>query len=33
MKMQFFPKLWQIRGQMTDIWGGVYGVKRDSIAD
>ncbi|BCV48597.1 tryptophan 2,3-dioxygenase family protein [Shewanella algae] len=33
MKMQFFPKLWQVRGQMTDIWGGVYGVKRDSIAD
>jgi len=29
----FFPELWDIRGKMTDVWGGTYGVKRDSIKD
>jgi tryptophan 2,3-dioxygenase len=33
MKMKFFPQLWEIRHQMTDLWGGEYGVVRDSIAD
>ncbi len=33
MRMQFFPKLWQVRSEMTDLWGSEYGVKRDSIAD
>jgi len=27
----FFPELWDIRSQMTDSWGGQYGVVRDSI--
>jgi tryptophan 2,3-dioxygenase len=27
----FFPALWEIRSQMTDSWGGRYGVVRDSI--
>ncbi len=27
----FFPELWTIRSQMTDKWGGQYGVVRDSI--
>jgi len=26
-----FPALWSIRSQMTDQWGGQYGVVRDSI--
>ncbi len=29
---KFFPKLWAIRGKMTDEWGGEYGVVRDSIS-
>lgn len=32
LKAQFYPKLWDIRGQMTDRWGASYGVKRDSIS-
>jgi tryptophan 2,3-dioxygenase len=28
MRQKFFPKLWEIRGQMTDKWGAEYGVKR-----
>jgi tryptophan 2,3-dioxygenase len=31
LKHHFFPELWQIRSQMTDKWGGQYGVVRDSI--
>jgi len=27
----FFPELWEIRSHMTDVWGGQYGVVRDSI--
>jgi tryptophan 2,3-dioxygenase len=27
----FFPALWEIRNQMTDAWGGKYGVVRDSL--
>lgn len=29
----FYPALWEIRNQMTDSWGGEYGVKRPSIHD
>lgn len=28
---RFFPELWDIRHEMTDAWGGEYGVVRDSI--
>lgn len=31
MRVRFFPELWEIRSQMTDHWGGEYGVVRDSI--
>ncbi len=31
VRTKFFPKLWKIRSQMTDSWGGEYGVVRDSI--
>ncbi|MEO1658721.1 MAG: tryptophan 2,3-dioxygenase family protein [Pseudomonadota bacterium] len=27
-----FPELWRVRSEMTDRWGGSYGVVRDSIA-
>ena len=30
-RVKFFPELWEIRNQMTDAWGGTYGVVRDSI--
>lgn len=30
-RVKFFPELWEIRSQMTDIWGGKYGVVRDAI--
>lgn len=30
-RVKFFPELWEIRNQMTDAWGGEYGVVRDSI--
>lgn len=33
MRTKFFPELWEIRHQMTDAWGGTYGVKRESIGD
>ncbi|MFQ5740694.1 MAG: tryptophan 2,3-dioxygenase family protein [Acidobacteriota bacterium] len=32
LRTKFFPKLWQIRHQMTDKWGGEYGLVRDSIS-
>jgi tryptophan 2,3-dioxygenase len=32
VKLQFFPELWAIRGQMTDSWGHDYGVVRESIS-
>lgn len=32
MRMKFFPALWEIRHQMTDLWGGEYGVVRESIS-
>ena len=31
MRHKFFPELWEIRGEMTDKWGAVYGIKRDPI--
>ncbi len=31
MRIQFFPELWQIRNEMTDRWGGQYGVVRDAL--
>ncbi len=30
-RVKFFPELWEIRNEMTDQWGGKYGVVRDSI--
>lgn len=30
-KHRFFPELWDIRSEMTDRWGGEYGVVRDAI--
>ena len=33
LRTQFFPELWEIRNEMTDAWGGVYGVKRDAIGE
>lgn len=30
-KHRFFPELWDIRGAMTDSWGGEYGVVREPI--
>jgi tryptophan 2,3-dioxygenase len=32
MKTKFFPELWEIRHQMTDLWGATYGDVRESIA-
>jgi tryptophan 2,3-dioxygenase len=32
VRLQFFPELWSIRGDMTDLWGHEYGVVRDSIS-
>ena len=29
---RFFPKLWDIRNEMTDRWGGEYGKVRPSIS-
>ncbi|WP_166422048.1 tryptophan 2,3-dioxygenase family protein [Paraglaciecola sp. 20A4] len=31
-KHRFFPQLWNIRSQMTNTWGQVYGEVRDSIS-
>jgi tryptophan 2,3-dioxygenase len=31
MRTKFFPELWEIRSQMTDVWGSHYGVVRESI--
>jgi len=31
MRHKFFPELWEIRDQMTDTWGGTYGVVREAI--
>jgi tryptophan 2,3-dioxygenase len=31
MRQKFFPELWEIRGEMTDRWGAVYGEKRDPL--
>lgn len=31
MAQKLFPELWEIRNQMTDAWGGTYGVVRESI--
>jgi tryptophan 2,3-dioxygenase len=31
MRTKFFPELWEVRHQMTDLWGGTYGVIRESI--
>lgn len=31
LRTQFYPELWAIRSQMTDMWGGTYGVVRDKI--
>lgn len=32
LKTRFFPELWRIRSEMTDRWGGQYGVVRDSVS-
>ncbi len=32
LRTRFFPELWRIRSEMTDAWGGQYGVVRDSIS-
>ena len=31
LRVRFFPELWDIRHQMTDLWGAQYGKVRDSI--
>ena len=31
-KHRFFPQLWEVRGKMTDAWGGTYGKVRESIS-
>ena len=31
MRHKFFPELWELRGDMTDRWGAVYGTKRDPL--
>ncbi|GAB4135106.1 MAG: tryptophan 2,3-dioxygenase family protein [Rhodothalassiaceae bacterium] len=31
LRTRFFPELWRIRSDMTDRWGGTYGVVRDSV--
>jgi tryptophan 2,3-dioxygenase len=33
MRTKFFPELWEIRHKMTDMWGGEYGVVRESIGE
>lgn len=30
-KHRFFPELWDIRSEMTDRWGGEYGVVREAL--
>ena len=30
-KHRFFPKLWDVRSEMTDAWGGTYGTIRDNL--
>ncbi|KEP68302.1 tryptophan 2,3-dioxygenase [Thioclava dalianensis] len=30
---RFFPELWDVRCEMTDAWGGSYGVVRETIHD
>lgn len=30
---RFFPELWNIRSEMTDRWGGEYGIVREAIHD
>ncbi len=32
LHVRFFPEIWEIRNHMTDMWGGRYGVVRDSIS-
>jgi tryptophan 2,3-dioxygenase len=31
VRVMSFPELWEIRNQMTDTWGGQYGVVRESL--
>ena len=31
MRHKFFTELWEVRGEMTDRWGAVYGTKRDPL--
>lgn len=31
LKQKFFPKLWQVRADMTDRWGGTYGKVRNKL--
>jgi tryptophan 2,3-dioxygenase len=31
VRHRFFPSLWDVRGEMTDAWGAVYGVVRESL--
>lgn len=30
---QFFPELWEVRSEMTNLWGNEYGYTRNSIGD
>lgn len=31
MRQKFFPDLWQVRADMTDRWGGIYGKTRQKL--
>ena len=31
LRQKFFPELWQVRAEMTDRWGGTYGLKREKL--
>ncbi|WP_427453983.1 tryptophan 2,3-dioxygenase family protein [Litorimonas sp. WD9-15] len=31
LRQKFFPDLWQVRAEMTDRWGGEYGLKRAKL--
>jgi tryptophan 2,3-dioxygenase len=33
LQMRFFPELWDIREQMTNNWGGQYGVVREALGE
>lgn len=31
LRHKFFPPLWQVRADMTDRWGGIYGKTREKL--